>query len=134
MPTEATTTPADVKRYVETDLTDSEVYDYIDDAEDEALMYNAVEDFRDGELDRLVKFYSALLIEERADAGGDVKTMSQGSRSVAFTTEREDRNPVGWLRTRVRANDPSGQLLEGRNNSRHVSFAGGNDTDSEDTG
>lgn len=124
MPTEANTTPEDVNQYIETDLTDAEITEFINDAEAEALSYNAVDDFREGELDRLVKFYAGLLITEvGSGGGGDVKAIEQGSRRVTKTSPNEDRSPVGWLRARVRANDPSGQLLSGRGNSRTVSFS-----------
>lgn len=120
---ESNTTPADVRRYVETDLTDDEIRGYITDAEGEALTYNELYQFEDGELDRLVKFYSALLIAQRSDSeGGEVKQAKQGSRMVTLTTPGE--NGRGWLRTRINANDPSGSVLTGRRGTKHVSFSG----------
>ena len=126
MPTESNTSAEDVTRYVETDLSDPDILEYIDDAEAEILSYNEVDDFRDqAELDRLTKFYSALLIKEIGrGSGGEVKTLKQGSRRVTKTSPNEDpASEVGWIRSRVRANDPSGQLLSGRGDTRKVTFS-----------
>lgn len=123
MATETTTTPDDVQRYIETDHPDEEITEYIDDAEDEALTYNEVEDFHPGELDRLVTFYTALLIARTGDSsGGDATQLRQGSRTVTLTTPGADGR--AWLTRRVRANDPSGDVLAGRRGTRHITFSG----------
>lgn len=121
MSTEATITADDVRRYVETDLDNTEIDAYITDAEEEALVYNDPLDFEEGEFDRLVKYYAALLISMRQRSGGAKKQMRQGSRQVTLTSPSDMRDRTGWLRGRVRANDPSGSLLDG-GDSRHVSF------------
>lgn len=120
MPDYATTTPDDVRRYVDTDLTDAEITTYIDEAEAEVLAYNAVDDFFTGELDRLVKYYTALLLGRVSDAaGGDMRQLSQGSRSVTLTVPGQ--NGRLWLARRVRANDPSEKVLGGRAVMRYIS-------------
>lgn len=121
MSTEATITADDVRRYVETDLDNTEIDAYISDAEEEALVYNDPRDFEEGQFDRLVKYYTALLISMRQRSGGEKKQLRQGSRQVTLTSPSDMRDRTGWLRGRVRANDPSGALLDG-GESRHVSF------------
>lgn len=120
MPDEATTSASDVERYIETDLTGAEIEQFINDAEAEVLAYNEVRDFHgQAELDRLVKFYTAFLIDHYVDRGGDLKQLKQGSRSATVSTDADDaRNLSGFLRERVRANDPSGKLLGGRRSVR----------------
>lgn len=122
MSTEATTTPDDVRRYVDTDIDDTTVQEYIGDAEDEALSYNDSDDFEEGEFDRLVRYYAALLISSRQSSGGDLKRIRQGARRATLTTDSDERDQTGWLRGRVRANDPSGQMLGGRASRRNVHF------------
>lgn len=127
MPNVATTTPTDVRLAIETDLPDSDpdsvsIDDYIEAAEDEVLRYNDPPDFDEGELDNLVTFYAALLIDQRSRQGGELKSFQQGSRRATLTTSDDGSGP-GWLRSRVRANDPSGQLLGGRRSNRHFAFA-----------
>lgn len=114
------TTAADVRRYVDTDLSDADINDYITDAEDEALTFNDGSDFRTGELDRLVKFYAAFLIAEGEDAGVQEKKLRQGSRQVTIK-EGGSEDADEFLRERIRANDPSGQLLSGREATRDAS-------------
>lgn len=116
----ATTTPDDVRRYVDTSLSDTEIQQYIEDADAEALSFNDQSDFRDGELDRLVRFYAAYLIAFGDDAGEVKKRIEQGSRTATFETDGEA--GIGYLRQRIMANDPSGQLLAGRSHDadRHI--------------
>lgn len=125
MPTEATTSSDDVARYIDTDLDGPTIEQFINDAEEEVLRYNKVRDFEDqAELDRLVKFYTVLLIDHTVSRGGDLKQFKQGSRSATISTDSDDaRNYTGWIRTRIRANDPSGKILGGRGNIRHFSVS-----------
>lgn len=125
----ASTTPSDVRRYVETSLTDTEIQQYIEDADAEALSFNDQSDFRDGELDRLVRFYAAYLIAFGDDAGEIKKRIEQGSRTATFETDGEA--GIGYLRQRVMANDPSGQLLAGRSRDSNRHIITTNDTESD---
>lgn len=129
MPNVATTDPSDVRLAIETDMPDTDpngpsIDDYLDEAESEAFRYNDVTDFDEGELDDLVKFYAALMIDQRSRQGGELKSFQQGSRRASLTTS-DDGDGQGWLRSRVRANDPSGQILGGRRSNRHFAFASG---------
>lgn len=127
---EVTTTPTDVRAHIDTDLPDElsegesglSVSWYIDEAAGEALTYNDLRDFEPGELDRLVKFYAALMISNKQRSGGEKKQMRQGSRQVTLSTPSDTRDRTGWLRGKVRANDPSGKILGGRSNKRNVTF------------
>lgn len=129
----ASTTPSDVRRYVETGLTDTEIQSYIEDADDEALTFNDSGDFRSGELDRLVKFYAAYLIAFGDDSGEVKKRLEQGSRAVTLETDTEA--GLQRLRERIRANDPSGKLLGGReatrDSSRHITMTPESESESE---
>lgn len=101
----ATTTPDDVRRYVDTDLSDADVQAYIDDAEAEALTFNDESDFAAGQLDRLVMFYAAYLI---GSPGGTESTrLKEGSKSVTIKSA----DGLSFLSLRVQKTDPSGLLL-----------------------
>lgn len=119
---EASTSPDDVRRYVDTNLSDPDITAYIEDADGGALTYNDLEDFEAGELDRLVKFYAAYLIGQGSRAGGKVKQLTRGGRSVTLRTPGG--NDMVWLRERIAANDPSGNILGGRRSDRHITFSG----------
>lgn len=116
----ASTTPDGVRRYSPTaeDMTNTEVNEYIEDADEVALRYNDESDFRTGELDDLVRYLSALYIEESADAGEEKVTYEQGSRKATIDRSGGAAD-VGFLREGVRSNDPSGLILGGRSTERN---------------
>lgn len=122
MAEQATTTPDDVTRYVDTDLSDSEIQEFIDDAERQALRYNDPDKFYEGELDELVQFLAIYLLLNPSETVGEVKQLQQNSRSATLTTSSTGR---GWIIQRVMANDPSGNVIGGRQSERHFTFSNG---------
>lgn len=107
----ASVTPSDVRRYAGESLSDSEVNGYISDAE--RIVYDveglSSADFAaQAEEDLLVTFLAAYLIAG-GDDGEKVSSLEQGSRKVTYeTAEGVD---LDFLESRVRANDPSGEIL-----------------------
>lgn len=123
MAEQATTTPDDVTRYVDTDLTDTEIQEFIDDAENQVLRYNDIEDFYDGELDDLVKYFAVYLLLNPTETVGEAKQLQQNSRSVTLTTSSN--HGRGWILKRIMANDPSGKVIGGRRAEHHFTKGGG---------
>lgn len=115
----STATPSDVNAVIATDLSDSEIQAYLDDAEYEAQQ--AITDYQTAltseERTQLEKYYAALLIRTLRD-----KPISSGSRETASVSyEGDGALSVNALRQRVDARDPSGTLAYNVDSSRYVS-------------
>lgn len=109
---ETTTTPDEVRRYSNRaeDMTDDDVSTYIDDAASEANLHNDDGDFESQDhFDLLTRFFAAYLIDSAP--ADEIRSMSQGSRSVEFDTESD----MTLLTNRVQRYDPSGELIPGIN-------------------
>jgi len=114
----STATPADVNGVIATDLSDSEIQAYLDDAEYEAQQ--AITDYQTAltseERTQLGKYYAALLVRELRD-----KPITSGSRETASVSYEGDTLSVNALRQRVDARDPSNSLAYNVDSSRYVS-------------
>ena len=80
----ARVTPADVRAVIETDLADTEIQPYIDDAAleiDERVSVDAV-DYSDARLKKLEKYLSAHLVRFLRERQEGKQTVSQGSAQL----------------------------------------------------
>jgi len=101
----STATPADVKGIIDTSLTDSEIQNFLDDAEfdaDDAIAdYSALSS---QEKTQLEKYYAALLIRTTKEKG--LESQSGESRSMNYESIATPQE----LRAQVDRRDPSGEL------------------------
>lgn len=107
-------TPSDVRDLIDTDLDDSEIQAYIDDAAAENELVNDVSEM-DADRQRMIEErYAAFLIRSLRDRA---KTdLSQESASVSY-----DGSSLDELRKLVRRVDPSGELAgPARDTDRNV--------------
>jgi hypothetical protein len=100
---------------IATDLTDTQIQSYIDDAafEAEAAIDNYSTDFTTEEKRQLEKYYAALLIRTLAD-----KAISSTSRETASVSY--EGMTTAELRRAVDQRDPTGTLATQRDRSRYV--------------
>lgn len=110
----STATPTDVRGVIETELTDSEIQSFLDDASGE------IDDTVDADLTteqrtRLEKYYAAYLIRDIRDR--QATHVRQGSAKLQY-----EGTGVDALRRMVQRLDPSGRLVAvvHRNRSRHI--------------
>lgn len=113
----STATPDDVRGVIATDLSDSDIQGYLDDAEFDAEQ--AISDYNTtlttDEKTQLEKYYAALLIRELRD-----KPISSTSRETASVSYEGDTLSITALRRKVDARDPSGELAYNSDTSRYV--------------
>lgn len=111
----STATPDDVNGVINTDLTDSEIQSYLDDAEFEAsaAITDYSTDLTTEERTQLEKYLAALKIREWRD-----RAVSSASRETASMTYEGP--SLGALRKAVERRDPSGSLAYNTNSSRYV--------------
>jgi hypothetical protein len=113
----ATASVSDVRGVIATDLSDSEIQSYLDDAEFEASQ--AINDYSTtlttAEKTQLEKYYAALLVRELRD-----KPISSGSRETASVSYEGDMLSINSLREKVDDRDPSGVLAYNVDSSRYV--------------
>lgn len=115
----AQASPSDVRGVIATDLSDSEIDNYISDAAFEADQ--AINDYTNTldstERTQLEKYYAALLIREIRD-----KSISSTSRETA-SVDYEGMS-LAALRREVSKRDPSDSLASQRDSSRFVGSVG----------
>jgi hypothetical protein len=113
----STATPTDVRGVIATDLEDSAIQNYLDDAEYEAKQ--AINDYDDAlnteDKTQLEKYYTALLVRTLADKGID-----STSRETASVTYEGSGLSVKELRSKVDQRDPSGTLAYSKDTDRYV--------------
>lgn len=112
-----TASASDVKNVIATDLADSEVNNYIDDAAYEAD--RAITDYTNKSTEdktQLEKYYAALLIRTTRD-----KAVSSASRETASVDYES--STIAQLRQQVDSRDPSGTLAYQTDDSRYVNTA-----------
>jgi len=111
----STATPGDVRGVIATDLSDSELQSYLDDAEFEAQ--DAITDYdtilTEVERTQLEKYLAALKVREWRD-----KAISSASRETASIDYEGP--TLGALRKAVEKRDPSGTLAYNVDSSRYV--------------
>jgi len=110
----STATPSDVSGVISTDLTDSEIQSFLDDAEFEAGQ--AIGDYNEWDTDRktqLEKYVAALRIRQMVDKG-----ISSTSRETASVTY--EGSSVEALREQVNRRDPSNSLAYMSDSDRYV--------------
>lgn len=112
----STATPTDVTGVIETDLTTSEIQNYLDDAEFKAQQ--AIADYSTAlttaEKTQLEKYLAALLIRQFRD-----RAIQSGSRETASVNY--EGMSIAALQREVDARDPSGTLAYQRDTDRFVS-------------
>jgi hypothetical protein len=113
----STATPDDVRGVIATDLSDSDIQSYLDDAEFEARA--AINDYdtqlTTEEKSQLEKYYGALLIRTLRD-----KAITSTSRETASVSYEGDTVSLNALRQHVDDRDPSSTLAYNVDNSRYV--------------
>lgn len=111
----STATPTDVRGVIDTDLTDSEIQNYLDDAEFENTRTNNVGSMTTEHVRQLEKHLAALYIVQSKDRS--IASGSSESSRVEF-----DGSVVDWLRGKVKDLDPSGELALNvhRDRNRHI--------------
>jgi len=113
----ATTTasPSDVRGVIETDLTDSDIDNYINDAAFDAVQ--AITDYDTNlsteQKTQLEKYLAALYIRQTKDK--DISSTSRETASVEYTT-----GSISWLKDKVDERDPSGTLATNTDSNRYV--------------
>ena len=112
----ADATVSDVRGVIATDLTDSEITPYINDAAYEAG--EKITDYQTAlsteDRTQLEKYYAALLIRQLRDKS--IKSTSRETASVNYESMT-----IAELKRKVDARDPSGQLAYNRDTDRYVS-------------
>lgn len=110
-------TPAGVKGVIPTDLSDSKITGYLEDAAFEASQ--AIQDYTstlsETERAQLEKYYAALLVRTLRD-----KPVSSTSRETASVDYEGSTITVRELREKVDSRDPSGTLAYNVDSDRHV--------------
>jgi DNA polymerase III delta prime subunit len=113
----STATPDDVRGVIATDLTDSEIQAYLDDAEYDAD--NAITDYDTAltstDRTQLEKYYAALLIRQLRD-----KAIQSTSRETASVSYEGSAPSISALQHKVDERDPSGTLAYNVDSSRYV--------------
>jgi len=114
----STATPTDVRGVIATDLQDSKVQGYLDDAEYEASqeINNYSTALSTEDKTQLEKYYASLLIRTLRDKGID-----STSRETASVTYEGSALTTKELRTKVDQRDPSGELAYPKDTDRYVS-------------
>jgi len=111
----STASPSDVKGVISTDLSDSDIQGYLDDAEFEAKA--EITDYSNSqtteEKTQLEKYLGALKIREIRD-----KAISSTSRETASVSY--EGMSLAALRKEVSKRDPSNSLAYNRNSNRYV--------------
>lgn len=113
-----TASASDVRGVISTDLSDSDINNYIDDAaytaDQEISGYtNKSTEFKT----QLEKYYASLLIREWVDRAID--STSRNTASVTY-----EGPSLARLRREVDRRDPSGQLAYNRDSSRNIATTG----------
>ena len=115
----STATPSDVKGVIATDLTDSEIQSYLDDAEFEAQA--AINDYdterTTEQKTQLEKYLAALRIREIRDRS--ISSTSRETASVSY-----EGMSLAALRKEVDKRDPSDSLAYQTDNNRYVNSTG----------
>jgi len=113
----STATPQQVRGVIATDLTDSDIQNYLDDAEFEASQEidNYQSALSTDEREQLEKYYAALLIRTLAD-----KAVASTSRETASVSFEGSSLSVTQLRSKVDQRDPSGELAYQKDTDRYV--------------
>jgi len=111
----STATPSDVRGVISTDLTDSDIQNYLDDAEFEASqsISNYANSLTEAEKTQLEKYLASLLIRTLRD-----KAISSTSRETASVSY--EGMSISELRNAVDQRDPSGTLAYNTDSSRYV--------------
>lgn len=113
----STATPTDLRGVIATDLSDSDIQNYLDDAEFEASQ--AIKDYQNElsteEKTQLEKYYGALLIRTLAD-----KAVQSTSRETASVSYEGDAPSISELRSKVDQRDPSGELAHQKDTNRYI--------------
>lgn len=113
----STATPTQVRGVIATDLSDSEIQNYLDDAEFEASQ--EIADYGTAltteEKTQLEKYYAALLIRTLADKG-----IESTSRETASVTYEGNALSTRELRSKVDQRDPSGELAYQKDTDRYT--------------
>jgi hypothetical protein len=113
----STATPDDVRGVISTDLTDSELQAYLDDAEFEASQ--AITDYDTAlsteEKTQLEKYYAALLVRTLRDKG-----IESASRETASVSYEGPALSTSELRSKVDQRDPSGTLAYATDTDRYT--------------
>jgi len=111
--------PDDVRGVIETDLSDSDIDNFITDAEFDAK--NAINDYTNTldptERSQLEKYLAALYIRQTKD-----KAISSTSRETASVSY--EMPTISWLKDKVDERDPSGQLAYSKDTDRYVTKTG----------
>lgn len=112
----STATPSDVRGVIATDLSDSDLQNYLDDAEFEASQ--AIADYSEWSTERktqLEKYYAALLVRTLADKG-----IESTSRETASVSYEGSALTTSELRSKVDSRDPTGTLAWNKDTNRYV--------------
>lgn len=106
----AEATPSDVRSAISTDLSDSEIQSYIDDAQFQNEQKNDTGEMTTKHIRQLEKYYAAYLIRAFRD-----RALSSGSKES--TSLDYDGSALSELRNYVDDLDPSGELAGLRRDS-----------------
>lgn len=109
----STATPADVKGVIPTDLSDSDIQNYLDDAQFDNEQANDVSGLSTTEITQIEKYLAALKIAQSKD-----RPIDQGSEESASVTFGGDM--IEWLKDEVDRRDPSGSLAYSVDDDRHI--------------
>lgn len=112
----ATATVSDIRGVIATDLSDSDLQNYLDDAQYEASQ--SIDDYSNKSTEfktQLEKYYAALLVRTLRD-----KAVASTSRETASVNYEGDMLSVSELRSKVDQRDPSGELAYQTDTDRYV--------------
>jgi len=112
-------TVSDVKGVIETDLNDSDIDNYINDAafDSEQAIDNYQTSRTSEEKTQLEKYLASLYIRQTKD-----KAISSTSRETASVSYEGP--TLGWLKQKVDERDPSGTLAHNTDTDRYVTRTG----------
>lgn len=109
----STAIPDDVHGVIATDLSDSDIQNYLDDAAYEIEAANDTSGWSTERITQLEKYYAALLIRTLRDRS--IKQGAQESSSLTY-----EGNSIADLKRAVDRRDPSGTLAANRDTDRHI--------------
>lgn len=109
----STATPSDVKGVISTDLSDSDIQNFLDDAKFDNEQANDTSSMSNAQIKQIEKYLAALKIAQSKD-----RPIDSGSKESASITYGGD--TIAWLKTELDKKDPSGSLAYQRDTDRYV--------------
>lgn len=113
----STATPSNVRGVISTDLSDSDIQNYLDDAQFDNEQANDTSAMSTEQITQIEKYLAALKIAQSKD-----RPIDQGSKESVSISYGGD--TIAWLKTELNKKDPSGSLAYQRDTDRFVTSTG----------